>query len=220
MPRLMQSRFLNLSAALLLAVTAVADKPVATEQALVAEVITAAGGEEHLLQLFEFRERVLITAEPAAPVTADEPGNRTSVVQVGGDWWIGTGKRDKDKVRVLCWAWSLRILLAPESIIASLPEATIGETPAFGLRVTESVAEPIDLYFDAESKRLLAIDYTDTRHLFSDWKATPAGHHYPAHVVGYRFTDSSRTALADQQWYQTDILELTPLAELPAALRE
>ena len=177
---------------------------------LVEEVVATAGGEEKLLKLFRFRERVLITSTPAAPVTADEKENRTSVVQVSGNWWIGTAKRDKDKVRVLCWTWSLRILLDPKSKIQTVSDINVSDKPAFGLRVTESIREPIDLFFDKESKRLVAIDYTDTRHLFSDWKKTAEGHQYPSHAAG---------KLQDKQWYQTDILELTPLTELPADLK-
>lgn len=82
---------------------------------LVAQVVKTAGGEEKLLKLFRFRERLLITDTPAAPVTQSEKENRTSVVKVGGDWWVGKAKRDKDKVRVLCLAWSLRILLLRRS---------------------------------------------------------------------------------------------------------
>ena len=186
---------------------------------LVEEVVATAGGEEKLLKLFRFRERVLITSTPAAPVTADEKENRTSVVQVSGYWWIGAAKRDKDKVRVLCWTWSLRILRDPKSKIQTVPDINVSDKPAFGLRVTESVKEPIDLFFDKESKRLVAIDYTDTRHLFSEWKKTAEGHQYPSHVVGFRFADRAAGKLQDKQWYQTDILELTPLTELPADLK-
>ncbi len=194
-----------------------ADEPDAKK--LIEQVVMTAGGEEKLLNLFRFRERVLITATPAAPVTADEKGNRTSVVQVAGDWWLGTSKRGKDKVRVLCWAWSLRILLNPESKIAVIPETTINEKQAFGLRVSESIKEPIDLLFDKDTKRLVAIDYTDTRHVFSEWKKTDEGHNYPSRVVGYRFTDRAKGTVSEKQWYQTDILELTPLKELPAELK-
>ena len=95
----------------------------------------------------------------------------------------------------------------------------MADIPAFGLRVTESIKEPIDLFFDKESKRLVAIDYTDTRHLFSEWKKTIEGHQYPSHVVGFRFADRAAGNLQDKQWYQTDILELTPLMELPAELK-
>ena len=198
---------------------AVADEPNAVAKKLVEEVIATAGGNEKLLTLFRFRERVLITATPAAPVAADEKENRTSVVQVAGDWWIGNAKRDKDKVRVLCWAWSLRILLDPKSKIQAVPDIIVDDRPAFGLRVTESVNAPIDLFFDSESKRLVAIDYTDTRHVFSEWKTTNEGQSYPSHVVGYRFANRDIGTLSDTQWYQTDILELTPLEELPADLK-
>jgi hypothetical protein len=70
----------------------------ADPQELVKQVVESAGGEEKLLTLFRFRERVLITATPAAPVAKGEKGNRTSVVQVAGDWWINGAKRDKDNL--------------------------------------------------------------------------------------------------------------------------
>jgi len=184
----------------------------------VSEVVAAVGGEEKLLSLFRFRERVLIVSDPAPPVKPDEKENRTSVVQVGKNWWLGKDKRDKDKVRVLCWAWSLRILLEPTAKIQPLAEISVADKPAFGLRVTEAVKEPIDLYFDKESKRLVAIDYTDTRHIFSEWKKTEVGHEYPSHVTGFRFADRAAGNLQPKQWYQTDILELTPLSELPVGL--
>ena len=186
---------------------------------LVSEVVVAAGGEDKLLKLFRFQERVLITDTPAPPVAADEKANRTSVVQVSSDWWIGTAKRDKDKVRVLCWAWSLRILLDPKSKIRTVPDSTIDDKPASGLRVTESVPEPLDLFFDKALQRLVAIDYTDTRHVFSDWKKTADGHSYPSHVVGFRFANRSAGTVNVKQWYQTDILELSPLKELPTELK-
>lgn len=186
---------------------------------LVEQVVASAGGEEKLLKLFRFRERVLITDTPAAPVTADEKGNRTSVVQVGGDWWLGTEKRGKDKVRVLCWAWSLRLLLDPKSRIEVLADSKVHAKPAFGLRVSESVNESVDLLFDPAEKRLVGIDYSDTRHVFSVWKKTSEGQSYPTHVVGYRFVDRAKGMLSEKQWYQTDILELVPLKELPVELR-
>jgi hypothetical protein len=188
-------------------------------KARVEQVVTAVGGEEKLLKLFRYRERVLVSAAAAPAVTPEEKGNRTSVVQVGGDVWLGTTKRGKDKVRVLMWAWSLRLLLDPQSKIEALPETTIAGTAVTGLRVTESIKEPMTLYFDTQKHKLIAIDYTDTRHVFTDWRTTSEGHHYAAHVVGYKFTDLDKGTVSDTQWYQTDILELTPLAELPAELK-
>jgi hypothetical protein len=192
----------------------------ADPQELVKQVVETAGGDDKLLKMFRFRERVLITSTPAEQVAPDEKGNRTSVVVVSGDWWIGNAKRDKDKVRVLCWAWSLRLLLDPKSKIQTFREIKVDDKTAFGLRVTESVKEPIDLYFDKESKRLVAIDYADTRHVFSEWKKTAEGHHFPSHVVGFRFANRDNGTLMSKQWYQTDILELTPLTELPVELKK
>lgn len=110
-------------------------------------------------------------------------------------------------------------MLDEKSKIEALPDIVVDEKPAFGLRVTGAVKEPIDLFFDNESKRLSAIDYSDTRHVFSDWKETKEGHLYPAHVVGFRFADRKLRTIQEKQWYQTDILELVPLKELPTGLK-
>lgn len=198
---------------------AAAEEPSGAAKKLVDDAIAAVGGDNMLLTQFRFRERVLITSTPAPPVEKDEKGNRTSVVQVGGDWWIGTEKRDKDKVRVLCWAWSLRILRDPKSRIEAIPPIVVADKPAVGLRVSESIKQPLNLYFDEETKHLVAIDEGNTRHIFSDWKKTAAGQQYASHVVGYRFVDRNTGKIEDKQWYQTDILELTPLAELPPELK-
>ena len=61
----------------------------------------------------------------------------SSTIQlVGGSWWVGTNKRNKDKVRVLCWAWSLRILLDHKSRIEAIRDIVVDKKPEFGLRVT------------------------------------------------------------------------------------
>ena len=198
---------------------ALADETDTPVNGSVAQVIKVVGGKEKLLDVFRFHERVLITSTPTPLVAGETKGNRTSVVKVGGDWWVGTNKRNKDKVRVLCWAWSLRILLDDKSKIEAIPDIVVDNKPAFGWRVTGSVKEPIDLFFDKESKRLSAIDYTDTRHVFSEWQETKEGHLHPAHVAGFRFADRKLRTVQEKQWYQTDILELAPLKELPSQLK-
>ena len=37
--------------------------------------------------------------------------------------------------------------------------------------------------------------------------------------VGFRFADRAAGKLQHKQWYQTDLLELTPLTEPPAELK-
>ncbi|MBP86882.1 MAG: hypothetical protein CMJ64_09215 [Planctomycetaceae bacterium] len=79
-------------------------------------------------------------------------------------------------MRVLCWAWSLRIPLDDKSKIDAISDIVVDKKPVFGLRVTGSVKESIDLFFDRESNRIAAIDYTDTRHVCSGWKKPKEGH--------------------------------------------
>ncbi|MCY2964468.1 MAG: hypothetical protein NT069_12680 [Planctomycetota bacterium] len=57
---------------LLPAVRLAADEAKASD--VVGQIVKAAGGEEKLLKLFRFRERVLITSKPADPVAPDEKG--------------------------------------------------------------------------------------------------------------------------------------------------
>lgn len=187
-------------------------------KARVGQVVAAAGGEDKLLQIFRFRERVLITATPAAPVTENEKGNRTSVIELPSNWWLGKNKRAPETAHILTWAWSLRILTDPKSRVENIADTTIAGQSVIGLRVTESIKDPLELFFDSATQRLVCIDYLDSRHTFSEWKQTADGFHYPAHVVGHKFTNRMTKTLSDKQWYQTDILELTPLKELPAEL--
>ena len=194
--------------------TAAADDP----KQLAADAIAKVGGEEKLFKLFRLREHVLVTSTPT-PLPANAKGNRTSVIQAGGDWWVGKSKRAPDKALSLCWGWSLRILLDPKSKLEAIPETTIAEKPVIGIRVSESITPPMDLLFDKSDKRLVAIDFADSRHLCSDWKTNESGQSYPAHVVGYKFTNRATGAVNEKQWYQTDILEITPLSELPAELK-
>lgn len=184
-------------------------------KSLAARAIERVGGEAKLLKLFRMREQVHITNKPLPTPAADARENRVSVVQVGGDWWLGGKPRGKDKVRVLCWAWSLRILTAPEAQLSTLQDSSIAGKAAVGLRVSGATKEPVDLWFDKETMLLAAIDYTDTRHAFSQWTETKQGHRYAAEVHGYRFANVVEKTVSETQWYQSHILELTPLEELP-----
>jgi hypothetical protein len=189
-------------------------------KALAAKVVERAGGEAKLLKLFRMREQVHVTNKLLPSPAADAKENRVSIVEVGGDWWLAGKPRGKDKVRVLCWAWSLRLLLAPEARLSTLPEAAVAGKPSVGLKVEGATKDPVDLWFNKETMSLVAIDYTDTRHVFSHWTETPAGHRYAAEVHGYRFANVAEKKASETQWYQSHILELTPLDELPEELKK
>jgi hypothetical protein len=204
----------------LIAVVLIASQTFAAEptEALAEAVVAQAGGADKLLDIFRMREQIHVSKDPTPPPAADAPGNRTSIVDVGGDWWIGKKKRDQETAHVLCRAWSLRLLLEPASRLERLADVRFGDQAVVGLRVTGSVQQPLDLWFDAATNQLVAVDYLDSRHLFSDWRTTADGRPYPAHVTGRRFADAAAKTLRDQQWYQTDLLEVTPLSELPTEL--
>jgi len=182
-------------------------------------VINAVGGPEKLLNIVRFGERLSVGSKSVALPQSDAKVTRVSVVQAGGGWWLGKKERNKDKVRVLFQAWSLQILRDPKSKIEALPQTTVNDIPVVGLRVSESTAEPLELWFDAKSLRLVAIDYTNGRNVFSEWKQTPDGHHYTSRAIGFRFVNKAERTVKETHWYVTDILEFTPLAELPEEFR-
>ena len=86
----------------------------------------------------------------------------------------------------------------------------VEDKPAYGIRISETITPPMDLYFHKETKRLTQIRWRTDRHEFSDWKETD-GAWYAAKCVGYKLA-------TDKRWYHTEILELERLKELPAGL--
>lgn len=175
-------------------------------QALVERVVDAAGGQDKLLKLFRFKERLSVGSDPAK---VGKP--RESVLEPPGYWWIGKKQRDPDEpARYLAWAWTLGAVTDPQSKLEVLPEITEADKPAFGLRVSGTVTPPMDLYFDKDEARLLRIDWKSSIHRLSDWKEHN-GVKYPAKCIGYK----SKT---NKPWYFSEIIELEPLEELPAGL--
>lgn len=81
---------------------------------------------------------------------------------------------------------------------------------AFGLRVSETITPPMDLYFDKADYKLVRIDWRGHVHRFSEWKEHD-GVKYQAKCVGYNQKGTP--------WYFSEILELERLKELPAGLK-
>lgn len=200
-------RFIYWSALVCLALTAFpasASEPDA--QALVKKVVQAAGGEQKLLKLFRIREQLSVGSDP------NKKGKiRVSVLEPPDYWWIGKQQRDKDEpARYLAWGWTLRALTAPKTKREVLAEITEAEKPAFGIRISETITPPMDLYFDKENHRLVRIDWKSSVHRFSEWK-TQDGVTYPAKCIGYKRKNN-------KPWYFSEILELERLTELPEGL--
>lgn len=183
-----------------------AAEPVARE--LVQATVEAAGGGTKLLKLFRIKERLAVSSDE------NTKGNeRVSVLEPPGHWWVGKNdrvKNDKEPATFLVWGWTLNALVDEKSKLESLDEMTINDKPAYGIRVSETVTPPMDLYFDKESKRLTQIRWRTDRHEFSDWKQAD-GAWYASKCVGYKLATGKR-------WYHTEILELERLKELPSGL--
>ena len=124
----------------------------------------------------------------------------------------GRVKNEKEPATFLVWGWTLNALVHEKSKLESLDEIKINDKPAFGIRVSETITPPMDLYFDQETKRLARIQWRTDRHEFSDWKEAD-GAWYASKCVGYKLATGKR-------WYHTEILELVRLKELPAGLGE
>lgn len=183
-----------------------AGEPVSPE--LVKETVAAVGGEAKLLRLFRMKELLALGADPEKKGTP-----RTSVVEPPEHWWQGTKDRvvvDKEPAVKLIWAWTLAAIVDPKSKLETLPDAKVEDRPVYGIRVSETITPPMDLYFDRETKRLASIEWRADRHVFSDWR-TYDGVQYPARCVGYKLKEGNR-------WYGTEIVEIERLSELPEGL--
>lgn len=185
-------------------VTAETDVP-----ATVRKVVDAAGGSDKLLKLFRIKERLNVSADPNA-----KGKERVSVLEPPTHWWLGTKERvsqEKEPATFLVWAWTLGAITDPKSKVDAIPDVVENGKPAIGLRVSGTITPAMDLYFDKADHKLVRIDWRSDIHRFSDWKEVD-GVKYPAKVVGYKKSSG-------KQWYNTEILEIERLKELPAGLK-
>lgn len=175
---------------------------------LVEQVVSAGGGEAKLLKLFRMKEQLAVSSDPNA-----KGNERVSVLEPPKHWWLGKNdrvKNEREPATFLVWGWTLNALVDEKSKLESLDEMTINDRPAYGIRVSETITPPMDLYFDEETKRLARILWRADRHEFSDWKQAD-GTWYASRCVGYKLATG-------KHWYHTEILELEILKELPAGL--
>ncbi|MGI8981906.1 MAG: hypothetical protein ACR2FY_21960 [Pirellulaceae bacterium] len=176
---------------------------------VVKQVVAAAGGEEKLLRLFRVKEQLNVSPDPKA-----KGFERVSVLEPPKYWWVegrDRVKEDQEPATFLVWSWTLGAFLDAKSKVEVIPEITESEKPAFGLRISETVTPPLDIYFDKAESRLVRIDWRNDIHRFSEWKEHD-GIKYPAKCVG------SKKATG-KPWYFSEILELERLQELPEGLK-
>lgn len=174
----------------------------------ISSAVKAVGGEDKLLKLFRIKERLNVSPDPEK-----QGSERTSVLEPPKYWWLGKRERvsqDKEPATFLVWGWTLGAITDPKSKVESIPDIKDGDADLFGLRVSETVTPPMDLYFDKTTSRLVRIDWRSDIHRFSEWKDHD-GVKYPAKCIGFKKSSG-------KPWYFTEILELERLKELPAGL--
>jgi len=199
--------FLTLGCVFLSSSVANSGEPATTT--LVQQVVKAAGGEDKLLKLFRIREQLNVSSDPDK-----KSKERVSVLEPPKFWWLGKKERVKDEnepATFLVWAWTLGALTDPKSKVEAIPEITEADKPAFGLRVSETITPPMDLYFDKAECRLVRIDWRADTHRFSDWKEHD-GVKYPAKCIGYKKSTG-------KPWYFSEIIEIERLTEIPEGLK-
>jgi hypothetical protein len=181
-----------------------AGSPAAPE--LVVKALAAAGGEGKLLKLFRMEERFNFGKELVTPGTS-----RVSVVEPPKYWWLGKKERGAEPAKFTTWAWTLGILTDPKSKLAPLADMTDGEQSLAGLRVTESVDPPLDMYFNKDTFELVRVDWRNDIYRFSDWKEQD-GAKYPSKCVMYR-------RKSGEPWFFHEITGLKRLEDLPEGLQ-
>lgn len=183
----------------------------AAAQPLVARALAAIGGPAVQLRWFTFKDRVLLGATDTG-----FGSKRESVMDAPAHWWLktpaGYSERKDEPAVFLVWAWTLRALTDAGSTVDVVPAVKDGETELWGLRVSGPVKPAMELYFAKGTDLLARIDWRSDIHRFTDWKTHPSGVKYPARVVGHKKADN-------RIWYFDDVLEVTPLKELPEKLR-
>ena len=175
-------------------------------QALITNVIAAAGGKEKLLTRFRMQELFNAGVERKSPGTS-----RTSIVEPPKYWWVGTRERGKEPAKTPTWAWTLGALTNADSHFARIPDGKENETPLTGLRITGSIEPPLDMYFDKQTHRLVRIDWSNDIYVFSDWRKYD-GTVYPAKCIMYK-------RKTRKPWFHHEIMKLERLNELPEDLQ-
>ncbi len=176
---------------------------------LINDVVTALGGPEKLLRNFRMKEQFHSGAEPTLP-PGKSPGTRESYVESPGFWWLKKTDRTDEPAKFALWAWTLVPLLDAKSKITVVPDVIENEKAVMGLRVSETITPPLELYFDKTTKLLVRIDWRSDIYRFSDWKEHDDVK-YPAKSVLFKKSTG-------KPWFYHEITELERLKAIPADL--
>lgn len=175
---------------------------------LIAKAVAAVGGADKLLKLFRMKEAYHSGADPVPASGRETP--RESVLEAPTNWWIGKNDRTDEPAKFDVWGWTLGAITDSKSKVEVVPDVVDDGKPAFGLRVSETIKPPMELYFDQQTNLLVRIDWRGDIYRFSDWKEHD-GVKYASRCVLFK-------KATGKPWFYHQITELERLKELPAGL--
>jgi hypothetical protein len=180
--------------------TASSDDP----QVLVQSVIAAAGGRDKLLKTFKLAERYNVGAEKAGPGKSTP---RNSILQPPKIWTVDGRERGEEPAKFVVWAWTLGMLNEPATKLQTIPGVQESGKTTRAIRASGTVTPAMDLHFDAQTFRLIRIDWRDDIYRFSDWREHD-GTGFPAQTAIWK-------KKADKPWFFHEVLAVERLAPLP-----
>ncbi|MBM4071701.1 MAG: hypothetical protein FJ271_22665 [Planctomycetes bacterium] len=149
----------------------------ADARAFVAQAVKAAGGQDKLPRMLRWKETWFLG-------NSATPNPREAILEFPSKWYqggknIAAGDPERAEKTYLVWVWTLAPLVDKNSTLKPLPDSKLGDRRIRGLRLTRDRQKPIDVYFDAETKKLARIDWRAYQIDFADWKES-GGFRYPA----------------------------------------
>lgn len=174
---------------------------------VVGRAVQAAGGREKLLVLFRMEERY---ASGAVPPAVEKWSRRVSVLEAPEYWWVDGRDRGSEPAKYDVWAWTLGLLLDGRTIVELQPKSLEGGQATVVVRASGTVKPAMDLHFDAETYRLVRLDWRDDIYRFSDWRQHD-GAGYQAKTVIWKKG-------AAQPWFHHEVTKVERLQALPEGL--
>ena len=177
----------------------------ADTQPLVDKALFAVGGKDKLLKIFRIKEIFHFSSTPE-PAEGKKRSTRESILSQPDKWWINKKERGVEPAKDDVRAWSLDLLVDPNSKIEIIPDLADEGKTCFGLQVSGSVEPAMKFYFDKQTSLLHRLDWRSDFYRFSDWKEHDSLK-YARKTIIFKLKDG-------KPWFFHEVTELERLAQL------
>lgn len=177
------------------------------KNAIIEKAIAAAGGKEHLLTMFQMKERYSSGPVAALP---EKSSPRESVLEPPKYWWVNGKDREGEPAKFVLWGWTLTILNDAKASIEKIAGVEENGRTTVALRIRGVVDPEMDLHFDRDTFRLVRIDWRDDIYRFSDWRVHNG--------TGYHARTAIYKKSSKEPWFHHEVVAVERLAKLPDGL--